>query len=60
MSVEYIFEEGQRVFIPSAGKYGEIVVMVPGNGKTGEEWYYVKFDDGREERFQRNDIEDPN
>jgi hypothetical protein len=38
-------------------KTGEITSIVPGNGKPGEEWYFINFDDGSEDRCQIQDIE---
>lgn len=52
--VTYKFREGERVYCTANGKYGEVTICVPGNGTFP--WYFVKFDDGTEDRFTDEDL----
>lgn len=52
---DYVFSEGDRVYCTLNNKYGEVISRVPGNGSIP--WYFVKFDDGTEDRFTKDDLE---
>lgn len=50
----YVFELNQRV--SDGEKYGTITSIVPGNGRNESEWYYVDWDNGTSDRYQRDSI----
>jgi hypothetical protein len=43
----YEYKVGDRVI--ADGMEGEVVLVVPGNGRLS--WYYVRFDDGSENKY---------
>jgi len=49
-----MFQQGDFVIVDD--KHGCISFSVPGNGRPGEEWYNVAFDDGSEELHQSDAI----
>lgn len=51
----YAFHDGQRVCLAGAFKLGEVTGMVPGDGKTP--WYFVRWDDGSEDRYTADELE---
>lgn len=50
----YVFELNQRV--SDGSKHGIITSMVPGNGQNQSEWYYVDWNNGTSDRYQRHSI----
>jgi len=46
--MKYKFNPGDRVTVD--GKHGEVTTCVPG-GNGSIPWYFVRFDDGTEDRF---------
>mgnify|MGYP007016056154 CR=1 FL=1 len=50
----YVFELNQRV--TDGSNYGIITSMVPGNGRNDSEWYFVDWENGTSDRYQRNSI----
>lgn len=52
--IEYIFSVGSRV--TDGSRIGEVTSMVPGNGRPESEWYYVRWDDGSEDRYMRDQL----
>ena len=53
--MNYAYQPGDRVFVKPLGKYGEVTACVPGNGTIA--WYFVKPDDGDEDRWTEGDLE---
>lgn len=49
MVIDYIWAPGDRVYVPGESQYGEVTSVVPGNGSIP--WYYVRLDDGTEDRY---------
>jgi hypothetical protein len=55
-AVSYVFEVGDRVrLVDDFRKTGEVVGAVPGDGITP--WYFIRFDDGTEDRYIADDLE---
>lgn len=55
--IRYAYRVGDRVRLKS-GDTGCVVSCVPGNGRFGDEWYYVELDyRGETDRYQRQDID---
>ena len=55
-SVSYEFEVGERVRLRDKfTQVGEITSTVPGDGKTP--WYFVRWDNGLEDRYVAEDLE---
>lgn len=51
MPIEYAFSYGQRVRHAINGWDGEVISMVPGDGR--DPWYFVRWEhDGSEDRYQ--------
>ena len=50
---EYQFSLWDQVRVN--GRSGEIVFRVPGDGQIP--WYFVRFEDGTEDRFQADQLE---
>lgn len=51
--VAYMYAPGDRVYVAGHGE-GEVMTCVPGNGTMP--WYFVRFDDGIEDRFVADDL----
>lgn len=51
----YTFHPSQRVRGKYNGKSGEVTTCVPGNGSFP--WYFVKWDDGTEDRYTESELE---
>jgi hypothetical protein len=55
-AIEYSFRVGDRVrLVRNFNRTGEISACVPGNGSFP--WYFVRFNDGYEDRFTSNELE---
>ena len=55
-TTEYAFHPGDRVrLVQNFNRTGEVVGCVPGNGTLP--WYFVKFNDGTEDRFTADELE---
>jgi hypothetical protein len=55
-AVAYVFEPRDRVRSTSNFmKTGEVTSTVPGDGVTP--WYFVRWDDGTEDRYVAEDLE---
>jgi hypothetical protein len=53
--ITYVFQSNQRV--TDGTRFGHITSMVPGNGRPESEWYFVKWDEGTEDRYTRFQLE---
>jgi len=49
----YKFQIGDKVF--ADGRPAEVISCVPGNGLL--EWYFVRFEDGTEDRFTAQQLQ---
>lgn len=54
MQVTYEFAVGDRVYVDDEGAYGEVISVVPGDGR--DPWYYVVVEGRGEDRYQAHQL----